>query len=88
MREAMARAAVGDDVYGDDPTVKRLEALTAERLAGDCGIFTADQVEEALGTPVGSALVGSADFSKRARRFKQLFGGGFRQAGIIATCGP
>ena len=228
MREAMARADVGDDVYGDDPTVKRLEALTAEllgkedavymptgsmtnqvairshtesgdlvlmdagshvvrsegggpavlsgvtaeRLAGDRGIFTADQVEKALatphpglpttlfqpatllcventhnggggsvwpletldgvvaagrgaglrchldgarlwnasaasgipearyardfdsvsvcfskalGAPVGSALAGSAAFVQRARRFKQLFGGGFRQAGIIAA---
>jgi len=33
MRAAMAAAAVGDDVYGDDPTVHRLE----ERLAGDLG---------------------------------------------------
>ena len=27
MREAMAQAEVGDDVYGEDPTVNRLEAL-------------------------------------------------------------
>ncbi len=228
MREAMAHAAVGDDVYGDDPTVRRLEARTAEvlgkaaavymptgsmtnqvairahtepgdlvlmdaashvvrseggapaalsgvtaqRIAGDRGIFTADQVRDALGTshpgspstlappptllcventhnggggsiwpleqmdavvdvaraaglrchldgariwnasaatgitparyardfdsvsvcfskalgaPVGSALAGSGEFVQRARRFKQLFGGGFRQAGIIAA---
>ena len=38
-----------------------------------------------LGAPVGSALCGSRDFVKRARRFKQQFGGGFRQAGIIAA---
>lgn len=228
MREAMAQAPVGDDVYGDDPTVKRLEGrvaevlgkedavymptgsmtnqvairshtesgdlvlmdaashvvrsegggpaalsgVTAQRIAGDRGIFTADQVEDslatphagspttlappatllcventhnggggsiwpldildevvaagrraglrchldgariwnasaatgvtparyarafdsvsvcfskALGAPVGSALCGSADFVGRARRFKQLFGGGFRQAGVIAA---
>ncbi len=228
MREAMAQAVVGDDVYGDDPTVKRLEARTAEllgkedavymptgsmtnqvairahtepgdlvlmdaashvvrsegggpaalsgvtaqRIAGDRGIFTADQVRDALGTshsgspstlappptllcventhnggggsiwpveqidavvgvaraaglrchldgariwnasaatgipparyardfdsvsvcfskalgaPVGSALAGSGTFVRRARRFKQLFGGGFRQAGVIAA---
>jgi threonine aldolase len=29
MREAIFNAEVGDDVYGDDPTVKRLEALAA-----------------------------------------------------------
>ncbi len=38
-----------------------------------------------LGAPVGSALVGDADFIEEARRFKHLFGGGFRQAGIIAA---
>ena len=32
MREAIARAELGDDVYGEDPTVNRLEALAAERL--------------------------------------------------------
>ena len=32
MRGAMARAEVGDDVFGDDPTVKALESRTAELL--------------------------------------------------------
>ncbi len=228
MRAAMARAPVGDDVYGDDPTVRRLEeataailgkedavymptgsmanqvairahtesgdrvlmdggahvvrseggapaalsGVTAHRIAGDRGIFDAAQVREALGVhhagspstltppptllcventhnggggsiwpldqldevaatarsaglrchmdgariwnatatsgvaearyardfdsvsvcfskglgaPMGSALAGTAAFTARARRFKQLFGGGFRQAGIVAA---
>lgn len=38
-----------------------------------------------LGAPVGSALVGSRSFVDRARRFKQMYGGGFRQAGIVAA---
>jgi threonine aldolase len=38
-----------------------------------------------LGAPIGSALAGSKEFIQRARRFKQQFGGGFRQAGIIAA---
>ena len=38
-----------------------------------------------LGAPVGSALVGSKDFIERARRFRKMFGGGMRQAGIIAA---
>lgn len=38
-----------------------------------------------LGAPVGSALAGSRDFVARARRYKQMYGGGFRQAGIIAA---
>jgi threonine aldolase len=39
MREAMARAAVGDDVWEEDPTVKRLEAMAAERLGKEAGLF-------------------------------------------------
>lgn len=38
-----------------------------------------------LGAPVGSALLGDHTLISEARRFKQLFGGGFRQAGIIAA---
>ena len=38
-----------------------------------------------LGAPVGSALVGSKDLMQRARRFRKMFGGGMRQAGIIAA---
>lgn len=39
MREAMARADLGDDVYGEDPTVNRLEASLAERLGFEGGLF-------------------------------------------------
>ena len=39
MREAMAEAEVGDDVYRDDPTVNRLEAMAAERLGKESAIF-------------------------------------------------
>src|SRR2546422_1531393 len=39
MREAMARAEVGDDVWGEDPTVRRLEALAAQRLGKPAGLF-------------------------------------------------
>lgn len=226
MREAMARAPVGDDVYGDDPTVGRLESrvaevldkeaavyvptgtmanqaairahtqagdrvmmdwgthsvrsegggpaalsgVTTDRIRGDSGVFTAAQLEDAvgsvneddyctppptlvcventhnggggtiwplgtlqevaraarrlnlrthldgarlwnaaaatgipearwasefdsvsvcfskgLGAPLGSAVAGSEAFVRRVRRFKQLFGGGFRQAGIVAA---
>jgi threonine aldolase len=38
-----------------------------------------------LGAPVGSALVGTRAFIERARRFRKMFGGGMRQAGIIAA---
>ncbi|HEX8304578.1 MAG TPA: threonine aldolase family protein [Jatrophihabitans sp.] len=41
MRRAMAEAEVGDDVYGDDPTVNALEAEVAELLGYQAGLFTA-----------------------------------------------
>jgi threonine aldolase len=39
MREAMATAEVGDDALGDDPTVQRLEAMAAERMGKEAGLF-------------------------------------------------
>ena len=41
MRQAMARAEVGDDVLGEDPTVKRLEAMAAERFGKEAALFVA-----------------------------------------------
>ena len=38
-----------------------------------------------LGAPVGSALAGDGEFIARARRFRKMFGGGMRQAGILAA---
>ncbi|MGE5381185.1 MAG: low-specificity L-threonine aldolase [Methylocystaceae bacterium] len=39
MREAMSKAAVGDDVYGDDPTINRLEEMTAAMVGKEAGLF-------------------------------------------------
>jgi len=39
MRRAMAEAEVGDDVYGEDPTVNRLEARAAETFGREAGLF-------------------------------------------------
>ncbi len=39
MREAMARAEVGDDVYGEDPTVNRLQELAASMLGKEAALF-------------------------------------------------
>ncbi|MGH2515813.1 MAG: low-specificity L-threonine aldolase, partial [Ktedonobacterales bacterium] len=39
MREAMYRAEVGDDVYGEDPTINRLEALAAEMVGKEAALF-------------------------------------------------
>ncbi|GAI93259.1 unnamed protein product, partial [marine sediment metagenome] len=41
MRRAMADAEVGDDVFGEDPTVNRLEEMAAERLGKEAALFVA-----------------------------------------------
>lgn len=44
-------------------------------------------LSKGLGAPIGSLLLGSKDFIKQARRVRKVFGGGMRQAGIIAAGG-
>ena len=41
MRDAMYTAPVGDDVFGDDPTVKNLEKLCAAKVGKEAGLFVA-----------------------------------------------
>jgi len=48
MRAAMAAAEVGDDVYGDDPTVNRLEALAAEKFGFERALFFATGTQSNL----------------------------------------
>lgn len=44
-------------------------------------------LSKGLGAPVGSVLIGERDFILQARRVRKRFGGGMRQAGIIAAAG-
>ena len=44
-------------------------------------------LSKGLGAPVGSLLIGSSNFIKKSRRIRKVFGGGMRQAGIIAAGG-
>ena len=48
MRAAMARAEVGDDVYGEDPTVNRLEAFASEMLGKEAALFVASGTQSNL----------------------------------------
>ena len=64
-------------------------ATAASGISLDCYADTADTVNvcfsKGLGAPVGSALAGPRDLIDRGRWFKKMYGGGFRQAGIIAA---
>ncbi|MFH1373349.1 MAG: GntG family PLP-dependent aldolase [bacterium] len=44
-------------------------------------------LSKGLGAPIGSIVLGSAEFIERCRRIRKLFGGGMRQVGIIAAAG-
>ena len=44
-------------------------------------------LSKGLGAPVGSVIAGTTDFIQEARRYRKIFGGGMRQAGIIAAAG-
>ena len=44
-------------------------------------------LSKGLGCPVGSLLLGNADFIWQARRYRKLIGGGWRQAGLLAAAG-
>jgi threonine aldolase len=44
-------------------------------------------LSKGLGAPVGSVLCGSAEFIKKARRWRKVVGGGMRQSGILAAAG-
>jgi len=62
MLEAMMRAEVGDDVFGDDPTVNRLQTVAAERAGKEAAIFVpsgtmANQIAIRLHTSPGDEVV-------------------------------
>lgn len=53
------------------------------------GLFDSISIclNKGLGCPIGSILIGSHDFIRRARRVRKVFGGGMRQAGFMAAAG-
>lgn len=66
MRQAMAEAEVGDDVYGEDPTVNALEAEVAGLLGHEAALFTptgsmANQIAVQLLVPPANELLCDAD---------------------------
>jgi threonine aldolase len=66
MRHAMATAEVGDDVYGEDPTVNALEAEVAAMFGHEAALFTptgsmANQIAVQLLVPPGEELLCDAD---------------------------
>lgn len=83
MRAAMAAAEVGDDVYGEDPTVRALEEETAAMLGKDAAVFTpsgtmANQIAILLHTRPGDSVI----CEEGAHIYLHEAGGGAALAGV------
>jgi threonine aldolase len=89
MREAMASAEVGDDVFGDDPTVARLEARVAEILGKEAAVFTpsgtmANQLALRANTEPGDEILVDAN----AHIYYYESGAPAALAGVMCRCLP
>ena len=89
--DAIAKACAARDVplYIDGARIFNACAITGAAVAdyaaqADAMMFC---LSKGLGAPIGSMLVGDAEFIREARRLKILFGGAWRQAGIMAAAG-
>jgi threonine aldolase len=86
MREAMASAEVGDDVFGEDPTVNRLEAAAAERVGKEAALFVpsgtmANQIAIGIHTRHGESVLAS----QGAHILRYEAGGAAALAGVQIT---
>ncbi len=72
---------------------KKTETETKENInakafeTGNCFDSISICLSKGLGAPVGSILLGTKEFIRKARRTRKVFGGGMRQAGYIAAAG-
>jgi threonine aldolase len=87
MRRAMASAEVGDDQYGEDPTVRALEEAFAARLGKEAALYVpsgtmANQLALRVLTAPGDAVVAGA--SSHVVAYEH--GAGARNAGVLFTC--
>jgi threonine aldolase len=89
MRRAMAEAEVGDDVFGDDPTVNRLEAAAAERMGKEAALYVpsgtmANLVAVMTHTRPGDEIV----LGDQAHIFTMEVGGAARIANVLTRTLP
>ncbi len=83
MRQAMANAEVGDDVYGEDPTVNRLEALAAEMFGQEAALFVATGTQGNLLALLGHCQRGDEYIAGQRSHCYRAEGGGAAVLGGI-----
>jgi threonine aldolase len=86
---AAACAAANVPLYLDGARIFNACAVEGAPVSDFAGAVTAMMfcLSKGLGAPIGSVLAGDAEFIREARRLKVLFGGAWRQAGIMAAAG-
>jgi len=86
MREAMARAELGDDVYGEDPTVNRLEAMAASAMGKESALFVASGTMGNLIAMLTHCARGTkAVLGARAHTWLYEAGGASALGGVVLT---
>lgn len=84
MREAMARAEVGDDVFGEDPTVNRLEEEVAARFGREASMFVpSGTMANLIGLGLHCARGDEVVLERRTHSFAHEVGGGAALMGIL-----
>lgn len=83
MREAMARADVGDDVYGEDPTVNALETRAAALLGFDAALFVASGTQANLCALLSHCQRGDEYIAGHSAHTYRFEGGGAAALGAI-----
>lgn len=86
MREAIARAELGDDVYGEDPTVNRLEAAAADAMGKEAALLVASGTMGNLVAMLTHCARGTkAVLGARAHTYLYEAGGAAALGGVVLT---
>jgi threonine aldolase len=85
MREAMATAAVGDDVYGEDPTVNQLQEIAADLMGMEAGLFVPSGTMGNLAAMLAHCRRGDEVILGNLAHTFLLEGGGLSALGGVST---
>ena len=86
MREAISRAELGDDVYGEDPTVNRLEAIAADAMGKESALLVASGTMGNLVAMLAHCARGTkAVLGARAHTYLYEAGGAAALGGVVLT---
>ncbi|MGI9326464.1 MAG: low-specificity L-threonine aldolase [Pseudomonadales bacterium] len=83
MRQAIASAEVGDDVYGDDPSVNRLQAVVADRLGKEAALFVASGTQSNLLAILSQCERGDEYIAGQSAHTYRFEGGGAAVLGSV-----